>query len=247
MPVLWSWRVPDHKAGAEARMLAIFGQAKGKPRPTRRTVEYADTGFGLLCKATEEAWVKSRKLNERERWDKVCELLDGANQEFCWRVAGRVMRKELERARWHYQQCRNVTSEPFKAELIGASGRHMREMVEQVDACVVDLMQYLEPVGDLVSRLNSRMTAAGLNRRQVRTLLSPGTWTAAAQGAARGKGIPGYDSAQGVETARQLAASAHRQHQKRQAEASAKRAARGSKAKRKGKVAPSATGLLQQD
>lgn len=162
------------------------------------------------------AWRATLSAKERALWDKMVELLEGCSPEMRWRLAGLIMERELQHARHVLRVARNVRGEGFKADLVQANGVRFREAVENLEQRVADLAPLVEPAIVLVRNLERGVAQVKGLHLNLSTVMAASTWAAAREGAAKGRGVPGYDTEQGVERARQEAQAAHARWQERQ-------------------------------
>lgn len=238
------------KAANEARMSAIFGKrrlqsATPKPKAKPRTVDpppgLREGRMGWLDEKQQKAWEGTLSKAEQERWQSITEALAEAGPEMRWRVAGWVMRSELEHARKCYRIAKNLDNEPYKADLIIKNGQKFRELVELLEGRLAGMYDLLVPLGSLIGDVETAHHM--LHRGYMSLHRASSHWNDSWPGAARGRGITGYDTPEGVERVRQEVRDAHERYQsgeaKKARERQEKEAKRGRKGKRRNKFGAS--------
>jgi len=171
------------------------------------------------------AWEGALNQGELENWKAIKKLLDGVGPEMRWRAAGWIMRKELEHARRIYRVALSIDQQPFKADMVRRNGVHYREAIERLEGRLAGLYDLALPLAELIDGVDRAYRAIVGTRDSLEHV--SGVWDDSYQ--AEGRGIPGYDSDEGVARARKWAREAHARWKVKQAEADAKRQARGSK------------------
>lgn len=144
----------------------------------------------------ETAWEATLNRREREQWEAAKVLLDEVGPEMRWRIAGRVMRTELDHARKVYRICLNVSREAYKAELVKQNGRAFREAIGELESRLAPLYDILVPLRHLIPDVE-RAHEMLVGRHQTLSRVT-GSWDDSWPGAAKGRGISGYDTPEGV-------------------------------------------------
>lgn len=225
-------------------MLAIFGVQRGrlrtanvKPRPRRNVPPPPSLEVGpmqWLDEDAERAWEGTLGKAELEKWTRLKEAVADVGAEMRWRLAGRIMRGELERARKALQVCRNITQEPYKADLVKRNGIEFRRTVELLESRLAPLYEFLTPLAGLLGDVDSAFKMMTGQHVTLVKVMAP--WNDAQPGASRGGGIPGYDTSGGVERTQRRIKRAHERYAAEQSKKGEARRARVTK-KKKGKKA----------
>lgn len=219
----------------EEQMRAIFGTRRRRLRSaTVRREERVEREpppglragrMGWLDRDAEQAWVETLNARERETWDKLVELLDNAGPEMRWRVAGRVMRTELDHARKVYRVASNVTREGYKAELVKQQGQRFRGAVEALEERIAPLYDVLVPFRHLIEDVERAYRMVTGNHQTLSRVTGP--WNDSWPGAAKGRGITGYDTPEGVARVQREVREAHERYLREQEAKGEKRRSRG--------------------
>lgn len=172
---------------------------------------------GLLDEQAEKAWEATLRKTELERWEELKQAIVSASPDMRWRAAGYAVRMELEYARRQLRIARTVANEPFKADLIAINGVSLRAAFERLEERLDGLYEYVRPMDALLDGVEAAWHAVESCQRTLGRVVSP--WRGTAKGAERGDGVPGYDTPEGVERARQRVREAYARHaQERSAE-----------------------------
>lgn len=161
----------------------------------------ADPLVGLLDERCERAWEATLKKTELERWEELKQAIADASPDMRWRAAGYAIRMELEYARRQLRIARNIANEPYKADLIARNGVDLRKAVERLEDRLGGLYDYVRPMDVILTGVEQAWQAVEHCQRTLGRVVSP--WRDTARGAEKGIGIPGYDTPEGVERARQ--------------------------------------------
>lgn len=181
--------------------------------------------MGLLDPDKTRAWEKTLKQGELENWNAIKKLLDGVGPEMRWRAAGWIMRRELEHARKIYRVAASIDNQPFRAEMIRRHGVNYREAAERIEARLAGLYDLALPLAQVLDGADRAYRAVMMAHSSLGQVSRP--WDDSYL--AEGRGVPGYDSEAGVARARKWGREAHARYKARQAEADAKKQARGKK------------------
>jgi len=147
-------------------------------------------------------------------FDALCSWLTAASPEYRQQVVACCLNRDLVDARCAYQGAL-AAGEQFKADLVRRNGRETTEIAARAAASVQRALEALDTwraVGLAAVRLAGQATSdvqvLDQARRQL-TLVS-GSWNKFMPGLARGRGITGYDTPEGVAQVRKEIEEEHR-------------------------------------
>jgi len=168
------------------------------PEPVKAPGPPWEEPLTLTDRAIHDAWEASLSKKDLETWTKLRDMLVSCGPEMRMRAVGWGLRGELEHARRMYQVARNVRDEQYKAEFLVRAGRDFAESVARLEDRLSDVFPVVEPLNALLHGLWSDVSRLESMWRQTRHVADPGAWAASYPGLARGEGISGYDTPQGV-------------------------------------------------
>jgi hypothetical protein len=165
--------------------------------------------MGYLDKAIWINWEAHLHGKELDDWLKLKGILASAGPDFRAAATNFIFEAELQEARNFYAEA-VASGERYRADLIRANADNFKAKVAWLDepvAEVVALLPELEALAQRVQkaqqRARDRIFVLGLMRSQLRKVAAP--WGDCWPGAARGRGISGYDTPSGVaEVAREV-------------------------------------------
>lgn len=166
--------------------------------------------MGLLDEAAERAWEATLSQAEYSKWEALQEALDAAGPEMRWRAAGYVMRAELEHARKVLRIAKNINNEPFKAELISRNGLGFREAIGKLEGRLGGMYDILVPLAGLIDDVESAYRMVTSWHMTLDRVTQP--WHDSWPGAAQGRGIPGFDTPEGIAKVRAEVKAAHERY-----------------------------------
>ena len=177
-----------------------------------------------LDRDAERAWEGTLSKAEHERWSALKEALEAAGPEMRWRAAGWVMRAQLEHAQKCYRIARNLDNKAYKADLVRQNGAEFRRAVERLEGRLSGVYQFLLPLGSLIGDVESAHRSLNLWRSTLHRVTGP--WVDSWPGLDGGRGVPGYDTPEGVQRLRDRVREAHERYQKQQSEKGSNRKGR---------------------
>ena len=152
----------------------------------------ADTGQpGLRDAALVEARTTPERLGVlRLTWAHASEWVERCGREGRAAIVAVALRVEIDRARKAHVTARDA-GETYRADLTAKTGKRAVDAIDGLDRALADLWRAMDEV-------ERRVAQVGELVRDADRISDPGTWAAGQPGAARGRGIPGYDTAENV-------------------------------------------------
>ena len=147
---------------------------------------------GLRDAALGEARTASERIgNLRVTWENASAWVERSGREGRAALVGLALRVEIDRARRVHVAARDA-GDVFKADLVAKAGKRAVDAVDGLDRDLAALWRAVDAV-----ELRAAQVAELV--RDADRVADPGTWIAGQPGAASGRGIPGYDTAENVE------------------------------------------------
>lgn len=227
--------------GGEEDDLGVTISAR-RPRSDRRGLtlappppEVASVRIGterlLDPAAPEEHLRKVARVTEAQRWSALMEHLGAAGPDLRWRAVGWVLQQELAYAERVVSECRRprrgAAARPRKADAVEAAAAGLEAQVAHIEAVLSSLGPALADLSGLAQALDRAGSSLGLARGHLAAVCGEGVWMAGWAGADVGTGIPGYDTAEGVERHRAEVRSEVEKFRARRDAAKATKAERG--------------------
>lgn len=180
--------------------------------------------------APEEHLRKVARVTEAQRWSALMEHLGAAGPDLRWRAVGWVLQQELAYAERVVSECRRPrrgAARPRKADAVEAAAAGLEAQVAHIEAVLSSLGPALADLSGLAQALDRAGASLGLARGHLAAVCGEGVWMAGWAGADVGTGIPGYDTAEGVERHRAEVRSEVEKFRARRDAAKATKAERG--------------------
>lgn len=153
----------------------------------------------MISTDSEWAWLETLNHRDRQYWDRTIEGLQEVSPEMRWRIASWIMRSELSYARKVYFSAREGSLH-YKADLIKENGSIHKDKIQDLTDRLGDLYEFILPLSCLVGDVEKAYQRLVFSRSDLFCVTDK--WDQSWKGAAKGRGITGYDTPAGVERVR---------------------------------------------
>lgn len=185
--------------------------AKARGRRLQDETDTRVVDSSLLDPESHHAWEQALVGGEAERWQAIKVLLTRSGPDLRWRALGWIARQEIGWARETYLDVRNVQREPWRADLIRQNGVEFRAAIERLERRFAESIPFLDPLLHLLDGMELDLGAVESCRASLRRVAGRAAWVQSWLGVdgAKGGGVPGYDSDEGVARVKAQVRAAH--------------------------------------